>query len=343
MTPQRSLKQKTDDLLVTELKTLITQERKILTEIIDHLREVERRRLYLKEGYSSLFTWMTEYLGYSEGAAQRRIQAMRLVRDLPEVEEKLSSGKLSLSVASQLQSFLRREDKKRKETNSEKLTKTKKLELVSQLEGTSSRRCEQTLAKISPETALPRDKTRPITDLKTQISFVAGKGLIQKIERLKSHTSHQNPEGSYEKLFEKAIEIALEKIDPIARQKRRERRAEPTQKQSTPARREKMSPSPKSPLVGAPHRAPGQGAPPPPTSKVKRNIPQPLKDHIWIRDEGRCQYQNKRTEKKCHSQQHIELDHQVPFSWGGEHSVKNLRLFCRNHNLYRVMDAEGFL
>ena len=80
------LKQKNDEVLVSDLKSLITQERCTLIEIIDHLREVTRRKLYLEKGYPTLFSWMTECLGYSEGAAQRRIQAMRLVQDLPELE-----------------------------------------------------------------------------------------------------------------------------------------------------------------------------------------------------------------------------------------------------------------
>jgi len=320
------LKQKNNDLLVSDLKSLITQERATLVEIIDHLREVERRKLYLQKGYPSIFSWMTECLGYSEGAAQRRIQAMRLVQDLPEIEDKISSGKLSLCVASQLQSFLRRDDKRRREEKIEKLSKVEKLDLVSRLGGTSARECERALAQISPEMALPREKTRPITEEISQISFIASKKLIEKFERLKSLTSHQNPEGSYEKLFTHLAAIAMEKLDPVERQKRRECRKN---KRNQEAVKSTLKNSNDKELL--------------PTLETKRSIPKPLRDQVWLRDGGQCQYRDKRTGKRCASKHLLELDHQVPFSWGGEHSLKNLRLHCPNHNLYRIQGSELLL
>jgi len=326
MTTQGDLKQKNNELLISDLKSLITQERSTLIEIIDHLREVERRKLYLQQGHPSLFSWVTECLGYSEGAAQRRIQAMRLVQDLPELEDKISSGKLSLCVASQLQTYLRRNDKKRREEKTEKLSKVEKLDLVSRLAGTSARKCEQALAQISPEMALPREKTRPITEEISQISFVASRKLIQKFERLKSLTSHQNPGGSYEKLFTHLAAIGLEKLDPVARQNRREHRENKRNQAGV-----------KTTLEDSHDKAS------PPTLATKRSIPTPLRDQVWLRDGGQCQYRDKRTGKQCGSEHFIEFDHQVPFSWGGEHSLKNLRLYCRNHNLYRIQGSELLL
>ena len=46
MTTHGELKQKNNEFLVSDLKSLITQERGTLIEIIDHLREVERRKLF---------------------------------------------------------------------------------------------------------------------------------------------------------------------------------------------------------------------------------------------------------------------------------------------------------
>jgi len=100
-----SLKNKNNQTLILDLKDLVSRERQLLTEVLHHLREVEIRHLYLERGYSSLWAFATEELGYSESAAQRRIQAMRLLKEIPEVEEKIESGRLSLSVASQLHGF----------------------------------------------------------------------------------------------------------------------------------------------------------------------------------------------------------------------------------------------
>ena len=62
--------------------------------------------------------------------------------------------------------------------------------------------------------ALPRDRTRVLTEDRVHIAFTASQGLLKKIERLKVLTCHQNPQGWYEALFEKAVNLALDKLDP---------------------------------------------------------------------------------------------------------------------------------
>ena len=97
--------------LLSRTKSLVQKEREAHIQVLRHLREIEARKLYFSQGFSSLFDYAVRELGYSEGAAFRRIKAMRLCRDLPEAEERLQSGKLSLSSASQLQNFFERQKK----------------------------------------------------------------------------------------------------------------------------------------------------------------------------------------------------------------------------------------
>ncbi len=61
-----------DRRLVQQLKELTAVEHQLEVVVIDHLRELERRRLYLSWGFSSLFDYATSELGYSEAAAWRR-------------------------------------------------------------------------------------------------------------------------------------------------------------------------------------------------------------------------------------------------------------------------------
>ena len=97
--------------LLSRTKALTQKERAVHIQVLRHLREIESRKLYFSEGCSSLFDYAVRELGYSEGAASRRIKAMKLCRDLPPAEKKLQSGKLSLSGACQLQSFFERQKK----------------------------------------------------------------------------------------------------------------------------------------------------------------------------------------------------------------------------------------
>ena len=95
--------------LEASLKSLRKREKDILTGILEHLREIETRRIHAKRGYSSMFAYCKAELNYSEGEAYRRIDAMRLIREVPEVEEKLKKGAVSLASINAVQSFFRAE------------------------------------------------------------------------------------------------------------------------------------------------------------------------------------------------------------------------------------------
>src|SRR5690349_18064623 len=84
---------------------LVREERRITLALIETLREIESRMIFAELGYGSLFEFAVRHLGLSEGAAQRRIQAMRLVKSVPEAQVQLESGSLSLSNAAKVQGF----------------------------------------------------------------------------------------------------------------------------------------------------------------------------------------------------------------------------------------------
>ena len=63
---------------IERLKALAAQERKLTAEVIQLLLEVERSKEHLDRGYSSMFDFCVKELGYSEGCAARRVNAMRL-------------------------------------------------------------------------------------------------------------------------------------------------------------------------------------------------------------------------------------------------------------------------
>src|SRR5690606_24734808 len=64
--------------LLERMPALVRRERAAAAAVIAHLVEIERRRLYLDEACSSLFTYCRERLGYSEDEATRRVRVARL-------------------------------------------------------------------------------------------------------------------------------------------------------------------------------------------------------------------------------------------------------------------------
>ena len=163
--------------------------------VIDHLREIHKRRLYLRLGFSSLFDYAVRELGYSDAAAWRRIKAMRLCADVEGVRERLQSGTMTLNAAAQLQhAFDRQERRKERAARSTPggagfgaaaqsqngsapprpaerkpvpepvpvLDSEARRELVEQASGKSSREVMQLLAEVDPELAAPADRVRPL-------------------------------------------------------------------------------------------------------------------------------------------------------------------------------------
>src|SRR5688500_15998798 len=100
------MKHLTDSALLDRTEHWAREERRATAQLIEHLREVERRKLYCDLGCTSLAMYCRKILKLSEASAQRRIDAMRLSETLPEVKQKLESGELPLTAAARLHSFI---------------------------------------------------------------------------------------------------------------------------------------------------------------------------------------------------------------------------------------------
>ena len=92
-----------DQQLLEQTRRLAANQRCLEVHILDHLDEIDRRGLALRRGFSSLFDYAVRELHFSDAAAQRRIQAMRLCRRHGWVRACLQSGALSMTSAGQLE------------------------------------------------------------------------------------------------------------------------------------------------------------------------------------------------------------------------------------------------
>ena len=92
-----------DQQLLEQTRRLAANERGLEVHILDHLDEIDRRGLALRRGFSSLFDYAVRELRFTDAAAQRRIQTMRLCRRHGWVRAMLHSGELSVTSAAQLE------------------------------------------------------------------------------------------------------------------------------------------------------------------------------------------------------------------------------------------------
>lgn len=102
-----NLRHLTDIQILKEIKILVQDERRLSVKILHHMREIDHRRLYSDIGYQSLFDYAVRHLGYSASAAYRRIQAARMLNDVPEIEGKINSGALNLTHITDAAGFFR--------------------------------------------------------------------------------------------------------------------------------------------------------------------------------------------------------------------------------------------
>ena len=79
-----------DKQLVSALDKLVITESELTVTIVAHIAQVEERKLYLAEGYSSMFQFLQEKYHYSESSAWRRLSAARALRQFPQVRVSLA-------------------------------------------------------------------------------------------------------------------------------------------------------------------------------------------------------------------------------------------------------------
>jgi hypothetical protein len=200
----QSLKTLSNEALLAKTQALVAEERKVTTSVLWHLHEIQRRRLYSEKGYGSLFEYAVQALGYSEAAAGRRISAMRLLVEVPEIEPALENGQVSLSTLSTIQHFIQRKD--------EPVSKSEKRDLVFALQGKSRRDCEKELAAMDPKAAIPQERERVVSPNQTEIRFVADDALMEKLQRIREFDGHISDGASYLDLFHRMADLALRKL-----------------------------------------------------------------------------------------------------------------------------------
>lgn len=301
-----------------------------------------RRKLELSRGHASLYKFCIHELGYSEAESLIRIRAMRLVKSLPALEEKLQSGDLSLSNAAEIQNQFRRENERRKKLELEPLRHQEQQKVLYQVEGKSTRECQRTLANAFPEIQMQlQERTKVLADERTIIQFSANRSLVEKLEKLRGLLAHKNFGGSYEGLFEELAEMALTKLDPLQKAAATAEKPNaalpcaPTVKDAKKVKRANQLKemkqldemhhlqAEKQPSISEEQFGKQKAKP-----SRSRYIPKSVRRAIWQNAKGKCEFVNPTTGTRCDSNHALEIDHIKEFSQGGSSDGTNLRLLC---------------
>ena len=194
-----NLKTISDEILHNGNLETAKEEREVLTRMLHRLRETERRRLFSKFGCQSLFEYTVKFLKYSNDQADRRIKAMRLLRDLPEVEEKINSGALTLTNLALAQKLFSKEE----------FTVARKNEVVAMLENQTTRAAEKIVYMINPE----------LKPKKSEFHFhtIEDEQLREKLLQVKGLFAHSHPEMTLAELLHKLCDQEIAKKTEVSR------------------------------------------------------------------------------------------------------------------------------
>jgi hypothetical protein len=179
-----------NDNLITAVRLLVKEERRITREILDHINEVARRRLYADLGFSSIFDWLVKDLGYSKSAA------------------------LGLTVLSKVQTLIRADEKR----TGQKMSLQEKSEILTKVESCSGREAEHRLARHFPEVAsAPNEKVRAISEDQVSVQVTLTRVQFEKLKRIQELLSHTHGGSSHADALDAAMDVFLEKKDPLGK------------------------------------------------------------------------------------------------------------------------------
>ncbi len=287
-----NIKNLSDTFLIQKTEGLVKEEREVLTRLLHHFREIERRRLFCDYKYESLREMLVKHFGYSDDEAYRRISAMWLLKDIPEVEEKITNGELSLSHLSLAQSFFRKEAKIRKG----EISKEDKLGLLTDISEQTIREAQRIMvARSSAPEELRPDKMSIISSKKIEFRFTANKSLESKISEVKGLLAHKYPSLSMGELLEVLCEISIEALK---------------KEKTATSKAEKTAASRKSCVSEA--------------SAAKPKSQAQINREVWRESHHAC--------CNCGSKRALEIDHLHPKAKGGDDTKENLRILCRACN-----------
>jgi len=346
-----------DNQLLDNFSHVVRQERESIALVVAHLAEIDKRKLYAREGYSSLFSYCVKKFHYSEQAIYRRIQAARLSQHFPEILALLDSGAIHFTALTLISPYVKQENKEilfqgvqRKSKQEietflashfpmtknipDKITRLSHSknsvlalekvpsEILSLFDQKQEDAQKITIASdSSPLNAELNQGSQSGMKRRIKIEFSADEQLAEKIKRVKEVMRHTYPHGRLEDIFNELLEFYLEKKAPERKIARMEKAAVGKEEKSAAPKRNQKE-----------ERSAG--------SIQSRYIPQEIRRKVWKRDRGECSYQAP-DGKKCAERGALEIDHIHPFALGGDSTTQNLQLLCRTHNHYRAQQTFG--
>ena len=328
-----------DELSNDEVKLNIIRLRKLEREcevdLLFHLIELEKRDLHLAWGYSSLFAYLVTSLGYSEASASRRVRISRLICKYPDIARMLRSGKTNLSCLSLISKVLEEDS-------------DKGCEILASIADKTCREVEELVSVYRPEVTRSKEYIKPI-----KVAGVAKSDCFELEFPTKSFCNLQDslivqpplletPQA--EVRYEVRCSLSKEIKDKLGKAQnlmvhrlKGDMVLENVFSELIDCYLAKHANDRKVRKVNRVQKSLAKGN----KGSAKRDaIPSQVKREVYARDHFCCSYQSK-DGVRCGKESNLELDHITPVALGGDNSVANLRVVCREHNQFLAREVFG--
>jgi hypothetical protein len=349
----------TDDALLAAATRLAGDEREVAARLVAHLVEIDRRALHVPAGYSSLYSYCREGLGFSEDAAFNRAAAARVARRYPDVIDMLADGRLHLTAVKLLAPVLKDDTWERTLAEAARLSKRDIEKLVARLDpkpdvpSTVRRLPSTTAAPSSGTTVAPGARASESDDRTTPPPLVAVPERSGDASVLSAETTEdrdpQRPRPAVRRPIVAALAPQRYRVQfTIGEETEKKlRRLQALLKREVPdgdpaqifdraltlllARVEgrKLGRTER-PRKGQPQARVAKR----PTAKRPRTMPAGVRRIVAERDEKQCTFVAA-DGRRCTERAYLEYHHAGrPFALGGTETATNIALHCRAHNAY---------
>jgi hypothetical protein len=307
--------------LLTRFGKLVRTERKITHLILQHIAEIDSRKLHLDEGYPSLYEFLMEVGGYTSSSALRRMSSARLLRDVPEVAFKIESGALNLSQLTQVQQAINTVQK----LESRQVNADEKRELLALIENTTQDQSEIILSQKLNLPVVHEEKEKHNADGSVTLTITYNVEEIAVLRQARDLISHTIPDGKWSKALAHLAQKEIKRRTHV--NSRNLNFAEKSSKGNIQKENESAGNSNRNAESNK--------------SYNRKAIPQAIKKIVLNRDKC-CQYKNKRTGKICGSRRFIQMDHRQSVWADGSNELGNLKVLCAQHNQHKYrLERDG--
>jgi len=363
--------------VLARVERLVHSERQATAVLVAHLAEIANRKLYVAQGYASLFSYCVQALHLSEHAAYNRIEAARVSMRYPAVLSSLARGDVHLTAVRLLSPLFTPENHR---------------ELLAAAKHRSKREVEELIARLRPQPDVPAAVRRlpPVKARNAATGPTTGAEGLAAPNYVTGSAAGSAASSTMNSAVGSAAKTATQSVEDAAGDSNGKPKAGPparpavvvplaperykVQFTASAATREKLRRAQE--LLC--HRIPGgdvaevidlaldllvrdlekkkfaaterprtSGAgvsglrvDGPAAPGASRHIPAEVKRAVWQRDQGRCAFVGSNG-VRCTERGPLEFDHIRPHADGGTAGIGNVRLLCRRHNQHEARQFFG--